>query len=355
MKPKDYYDQFSIHEDSRYVFALIPPGFRMQYHKFIKEPIEKIELDEGKITCESYQDFEPSADLIDELWRSIQKAGIIIANITDFKPNVMLGLGVALAKKRRIIIIAENSLDGRSNLPFVISTINIEFYEPGEMDKFSDWIVTQVEKWITPDEPKLKDTKVIGLMNTILGLRREEKFDAALLLFESVDMIEPGNWYIYKEWGITFKEKKDYDNACQKLQKALEFTRSNKNKSEIYTELGVVYMEDIRVNDALVAFEKAENLNRDNACLYEKWAYLYFSMGKYADALDKILLALKLNKNHKVYRWLFEFYSKKYLDNYSMGIGEFLAMKRDEESTTIIPQDTNSNLLPKPLRPFLMN
>ncbi|MCP5107145.1 MAG: hypothetical protein GY950_27410, partial [bacterium] len=118
MRPKEYYDQFTIQEDARYVFALLPPEFQKLYKKFIKEPIENIQIEDGKITCENHLDFDVGIDCQNEIWKSIQKAGIIIANITGFKPNLMLELGVALTKKERVILIAEKSLDGKANLPF---------------------------------------------------------------------------------------------------------------------------------------------------------------------------------------------------------------------------------------------
>jgi tetratricopeptide (TPR) repeat protein len=145
-----------------------------------------------------------------------------------------------------------------------------------------------------------------------------------------MDKDEPGNWYIYKEWGITFKECKDYDKAIKKLQKALEFTKSNKNKSDIYTELGEVYRENNMVDDALVAFERAENIDRDNAILYEKWAYLYSKMGQHHEAMNKMAMAKKLDENNEIYVWKFEYYAKKFAEpNFSMGIGKWLELKRN--------------------------
>ena len=332
MRPKEYYEQNTIQEDARYVFTLLPGEFEKQYRKYIKEPIEKLRVGDGKVVCSSHTEFEPGVDQLDGIWKSIQKASIVIANITGFKPNVMLELGVALMKKDRVILIADKSLHDKPDIPFNISTLNVDFYEPGKLDEYSERLVTQVEKWITPDEPKIKNPKVIKLMNDVLGLRREKRYEAALLLFESMDGIEPGNWYIYLEWGITFKESNDYENAIKKLQKALEYARANSHKSEIYTELGVIYRENNMVNEALVAFEKAENLDSDNAELYEKWAFLYHNMGKHQEAMNKMTMAVKLDENNEVYKWKFEFYGKKFTDkNFTLGLGKFLALKRDEK------------------------
>lgn len=355
MRPREYYDQFSIQEDSRYVFTLIPPDFEDQYKKYIREPIEKIKLFDGKVTCTSNIEFKPGIDQLDEIWKRIQIASVIIANIKGFDTNVMFALGVALMKKGRVSLIAEKSLDGMPNLPFNLSRLGVLFYEPGKLDEFSDLLVNQVEKWIIPDEPKYKDHNLIKLMKDVLELRRKKLYDSALLLFESMDIFEPGNWYIYKEWGITYKESKKFDDACKKLQKALEFTKSNRQKSQIYTELGVVYQENNMVDDALVCFEKAENYDRDNAKLYEEWAYLYYNMGKFHDAMNKMMIAVKLDENKKVYKRKFEFYMKKVTDNnFNMSLKNWLSLKKKENRRLKKADRIAASQTSYELRPFVV-
>lgn len=233
------------------------------------------------------------------------------------------------AVMKLVDIVYRKKTNERLELQVDIRKMGVESFEYDELNEFS----LVLAKMIPQEIYKIKDPGVLKLMNDVLGLRREGKYDTALLLFESMDRLEPENWYIYKEWGITYKESKDYDNACKKLQKALEYAKSNKHKSEIYTELGSVYREHNMFNDALVAFEKAENLDRDNANLYERWAFLYYGMGKYQDAMHKMTMAVKLDENNEVYKWKFEFYAKKFTDNnFRMELGKFLAAKREEKT-----------------------
>ncbi|MGD2093193.1 MAG: hypothetical protein PVH61_43935, partial [Candidatus Aminicenantes bacterium] len=110
MRPKEYYERNTIQEDARYIFTLIPPEFKDQYKKYIKEPIEKIKLWDGKVTCKCNFELDPGTDQLWEIWKHIQKASVIIANITGFKPDVMLELGVALMKKGHVFLMAEKSL-----------------------------------------------------------------------------------------------------------------------------------------------------------------------------------------------------------------------------------------------------
>ena len=67
------------------------------------------------------------------------------------------------------------------------------------------------------------------------------------------------------------------------------------------------------MDNALVNFEKAENQNRDNADLYDKWAYSLSTIGKYIEAMDKMKEAIRLDNNNENYKWKFDYYSKKFI------------------------------------------
>ena len=145
MRPKEYFEQSSIQEDKRYIFALIPTGFEEQYRRYIKEPLERVKID-GSITCESNLDLENDTHNLEETWKRIQRACIIIADVTGFQPGVMWQLGVAMMKKGRVILIAEKSAGEAANPPFDIHSLGIEFYEPGNLDVFSMKLVDIVKK-----------------------------------------------------------------------------------------------------------------------------------------------------------------------------------------------------------------
>lgn len=233
------------------------------------------------------------------------------------------------AVTKLVDIVYRKKTNERLELRVDIRKMGVESFEYDELDEFS----LVLAKMIPQEIYKIKDPGVLKLMNDVLGLRREGKFDTVLLLFESMDRLEPGNWYIYKEWGITYKEIKNYNEAFKKLQEALEFAKTDKHKAELFAELGDVCRENNMQSEALVFFEKAENLDRDNAVLYERWAFFYYSMGKYQDAMHKMTMAVKLDENNEVYKWKFEFYSKKFTDKtFGVGLGKFLVGKREEKT-----------------------
>lgn len=335
MKPKDFYKQSNIQEDKRYVFTLIPPEFEKLYKKYIKRPIEEIKLDSGKVTCESDSDLKSTVpDKLDAIWASIQKASIIIANITDFKPGVMFELGAALMKKERVILIAENSPGSAPDFPFNINKLGVEFYDLDNLDIFSRKLVNLVKK-IIPTDHILFAPRVSVLMKKALRLRGDRDFDTAFVLFKEMNRIEPKNWYIYKEWAITHEYIKKNEEAISMLKQALEMATTDRQKAEIHTALGVVFRKSKMKEQALESFRQAENLYSDDADLYEKWAFLFHTMGNYQEAMNTMMRAVKLEPDHKSHRWKLEFYSKKFADeNFHMGLQDWLSLKKEEEGRT---------------------
>ncbi len=116
--PKDFFEQ-RRKIDSRLCFILMP--LKKEYEG-IRETISKIVSD-----C----DFEPiRADDIrqpgiihSDIWDRIQRAAVIIADVTEYNPNVFFELGVAAAvkDKSRVIIIREAK--GTGEYPFDIEPL----------------------------------------------------------------------------------------------------------------------------------------------------------------------------------------------------------------------------------------
>ena len=340
MRPKAYYEQLVIQEDKRYIFALMPPEFEEQYKTYIKGTIERIEIDNGSITCESNLDIKMGTDNLDETWKNIQRAGIIIANITGFDSGVMLELGVAMMKKTRVILIAEKSVGEGPNLPFNISTLDVEFYESDNLDIFSRKLVNLVKR-IIPTDHILLAPRVSVLMKKVSKLRRNRDFETAFVLLKEMNEIEPKNWYVYKEWAITHEYNKNYEEAVSMLKKALELAAADRQKAEIYTALGAVFQKSKQEEKALDSFRKAENHYSDDADLYDKWAFLLYTMGKYQEAMNKMIRALKKDDANKEFYWKLEFYTKKLTDkNFGMSLIQWLSLKQEEnKSPSKIPPD----------------
>jgi hypothetical protein len=286
LRPKEYYEQFAIQEDKRYIFALIPPEFEEQYKKYIKAPFEKIKLVDGKVNCRSHIEFDTGIDRLDEVWKNIQKASIIIANITGFKSSVMLELGVALMKKgERVILIAEKSLDGKLNLPFDVSTLGVIFYEPDKLDEFSNRLVNQVETLITPHDriaspgvlykpgPSAAgedlsykiDKRLPGKQHINEFKKEDESWENIVEMYAKVKDIDDEHGLVY----LKCKYKKDSDETFERIFPLKHFKKQNKLKVDqsiivqilerpgevrfLFEEVGEDFfdrnVEDISIND----------------------------------------------------------------------------------------------------------
>jgi len=286
LRPKEYYEQFAIQEDKSYIFALIPPEFEEQYKKYIKAPFEKIKLVDGKVNCISHIEFDTGIDKLTEVWKNIQKASIIIANITGFKSSVMLELGVALMKKgERVILIAEKSLDGKLNLPFDVSPLGVVFYEPNKLDEFSDRLVNQVETWMTPhdriaspgvlyksgpsaaeEDLSFKIDKMFPGKQHIKEFKKEdESWENIVAMYAQVKDIDDEHGLVY----LKCKYKKDSDEIFERIFPLKHFKRQDKLKVDqsiivqilerpgevrfLFEEVGEDFfdkdVEDISIND----------------------------------------------------------------------------------------------------------
>lgn len=353
MRPNEYFKEKPSPEDIKFVFNLIPPDFDDQYRRYIKERIERNKVKSEAVSCKSNLELAYDQN-VDEIWQNIQKASVIIANLSGLDPVVMLGVGVSLMlkkEKEKIILIADKSMENHPKLPLDISRLNVQFYEPGKVGEFLEQWVKEIEQLITADEDIYKDKKIERLITKdLVDLRREGKFDAALLLLESLDRTEPGNWMIYKEWGITYKEYNDFDNSKLKFLSAINYAKANKFKSEIQAELGVLFQEKKLYDEARKAFEQAESLDRGNALLYEKWAALNFEKGEYHDAMNKMGNAVKLNDSIDEYKWKLEYYQKCITDKYfNVSMEVFIERKRKEKERVLNQYKTTLPLV-RPMR-----
>lgn len=215
---------------------------------------------------------------------------------------------------------------GKDDLLLSVRQLREEFFE---QDK-NEVLITLKE---SPLEPRIKNPQVIKLTNDVLQLRREEKFDTALLLIERMNQLEPKNCYIFKEWGMTYKEKKEYDKALVKLEEALKLCRKEKQRAGIHIELGDLHTKTGNESQAQIDFEKSEALEPENPVLYDRWAFLYYQTGKYQEAMNKITIAVKLDSKNDVYKWKFEFYAKKYSDkHFTIEMAKFLKNKKEAQS-----------------------
>ena len=317
MIPKKYFEDNRIPIDPNYIFVLLPYELQHIYEEGIQKPVKSInDSMRVKLVCENSLDIKGSGNIMADVWYRILKAQVIIADITGLNPNVMYELGVALTQKDNVVIICDMAIRHKADIPFDINHLRIDFYDPKRLDDLSTKLIqtiTEILKTAGFKTEFLKNPEIKKLLKTANDLSRDKQWSAALALFEQMNRMEPKNWIVAKQWGVTYKMKDDYEAANQKFHEALEYATVNDQKSEIYTELALLHKLNSS-DQALSFFRQAENLNSNNAFLYRQWAQFYEESNKYDEAMVKMQIAARLDNNDERNKIRLEYYTQKFLD-----------------------------------------
>lgn len=134
--------------NDKLVFVLSPFGepFDTIYKDHIKPTVEKID----NINCIRADDIYDNRPIIEDIWKSINEASIVIAELTGRNPNVFYETGVAHTVGKEVILITQTMDD----VPFDLKHLRCIVYE------------------YTPKGIKLLET---NLTNTINNIRQRTK------------------------------------------------------------------------------------------------------------------------------------------------------------------------------------
>lgn len=118
------------------------------FENFIKPAVENARLG---FRCERSR--ATTTNIVRDIMHNLHKAYVVLADITDWNPNVMYELGVRHALRTRTILIAEEG----TKIPFDLEQYGVLFYESSPTKKgikeFSDGIRERLQKILdNPDE-----------------------------------------------------------------------------------------------------------------------------------------------------------------------------------------------------------
>lgn len=99
----------SIERDLCFVLMPFRPNFDTLYSAIIKPTMTEME-----IKCKRGDEKYGTKSVISDIWQCIQRAGVIIADLTGQNPNVLYELGLCHAINKDVIIITQN----RDDIPF---------------------------------------------------------------------------------------------------------------------------------------------------------------------------------------------------------------------------------------------
>jgi tetratricopeptide (TPR) repeat protein len=320
---------------------LLPEKCRDVYYGHIKNTAEFLGL-----RCESFLDYKDPQDALEAVVEGIQKAEILIYDITDFTPNVMweLGVGLVLKDADKVIVIRQ---DTDNPLPFDIYSNRVSCqYDPANEESLNNLSKTlrEVLQKInrTIKKPRIESAEVVSLFKGALNTVERGEWVAAQALFQTMDSKEPKNWYIHNQWGIMLRTKGDeFEAACDRFNKALTFTEFDDDKAFVYTELAVLNQKSRKYDEAEDWFKRAERADSKNSRLYLAWAEYYDELGDYFNAQAKIGGALGLlrfrddDPEYKEFMARLDYYGEK-IKGYRKTLEQFLR-ERERERRDLRP------------------
>jgi len=318
MLVKEFLDANPKTIEPGYVFSLLTKKTEEIYHGYVKKAADSLGL-----RCESFLDFNSPGDALRDILASIQKAEILVYDITDFTPNVMweLGLGLAIKDAERVIVIREAN---NTSLPFDIYSHRVSFQyslnNEENLGKLFKTLKDEMQKINRASSRKapIQSPEVKSLLDNALRAVDRKEWITAEALFQTMDAREPENWYIYNQWGIMHRSKGEFEAAGPRFNQAMTFTNFDDEKAFIYTELAVLNQMSRKYKEAEEWFKKAEKADSENNRLYIAWAEYHDELGDHFNAQAKINGALgrlrETDPEYKEFRLRHAYYDMKIND-----------------------------------------
>ena len=130
---------YVIPEDPLMAFVAMP--FREPYESMLANIIRP-SLKEVGMGCKVASDERGPGIVIDDIWEDINRAGLILAEISEPNPNVWYELGLAHALNKPVIMLRKKTSD-TEKIPFDVSHLRVLVYDPEKGD-----IVTKLREWL---------------------------------------------------------------------------------------------------------------------------------------------------------------------------------------------------------------
>ena len=106
-------------------FVVMPfhPLFGKEYDRVIKPAVEAAGL-----KCERGDEIYGHQSIVQDIWRSIRRSRVVVAELSGRNPNVMYEIGLAHAIGKPIVLLTRNEED----LPFDLRSLRFVFYDTSD-------------------------------------------------------------------------------------------------------------------------------------------------------------------------------------------------------------------------------
>jgi hypothetical protein len=194
-----------LEEVTNSCFVVMPfhPLFDAEYERVIKPAVE-----EAGLMCVRGDEIYTRQSIVQDIWHSVRKARLVVAELSGRNPNVMYEIGLAHAIGKPIVLLTRNEDD----VPFDLRALRYVYYDPNnpfwgenlrtELTRLIKMILAnpslaahlggvEVETTLpaAPTQPILSETTLLGLADfsgvwyaTWLSIKREREHQATLVI-----------------------------------------------------------------------------------------------------------------------------------------------------------------------------
>lgn len=261
--------------DDRLAFVLMP--FRQDltqiYETYIKPTVE------GKnLQCLRADDFKSSTKVMEDIWRSIYRSRVIIADLTDTNANVMYELGIAHTLGKDTILIYQKG-DTDNKFPFDLAYIRRIEYQDKVIDakKLISSLSLALSEILSKEAHNLSDE----ILNTDLKRYLQSEY---IRHKKRVDYFSHHSLYILKEF------REEHVNLLSELDDFMK-ERSEQSKDRI---MAISCRESDRADHYISPFIKSQ-LDKVEDYLDSAWL-----VNKFPDELSMIGNAMHIVRNSKI-------------------------------------------------------
>jgi len=112
-----------LEEITNSCFVVMPfhPLYEAEYERVIKPAVE-----EAGLTCVRGDEIYTRQAIVQDIWHSLRKARLVVAELSGRNPNVMYEIGLAHAIGKPIVLLTRNEED----VPFDLRALRYVYYDP---------------------------------------------------------------------------------------------------------------------------------------------------------------------------------------------------------------------------------
>lgn len=151
--------------------------------------------------------------------------------------------------------------------------------------------------------------KSVYYYNLGVGLKKCNRTEDAIKVFEQAIILKPDNYNAYNNLGLIFNEQGKLNEAISMFDEAIKI---NPNFSETYYNLGIVYTFLNQNDEAKKMYEKTISLNPNDLRAYNNLSLILGKENQIEEAIKVCEKILSIDSNYlKAYLNLYSFYLKQ--------------------------------------------